>query len=196
MLISKFFFVYVGFLLFGILLSFFGYRLFKIFLAILGFFIGFLIFYKIGLSLFQKELTAIIIGIIAGSLISITFLLLYFLSIISAGIIFGFFIAYNVLPNGLELVLLVIFYAIFMIAGAIFAFYLQKGAIAISTSFIGAYLITISFLMIFGIVAPVNLKEFIEINSILSLNLKIIIIISTLIIGLLTFSYQVKIIKN
>ena len=195
MTISKFFFIYIWLLLFGILLSLYGYKIFKICIALLGFITGFIIFYKITFFICQKELISIIIGIIVGLIIGIILLFLYFTSIISSGAILGFFIAYNILPK-MDNILLIIFYIIFIITGAIFAFFLQKGVLIVSSAFIGAYFISLSIIMLFGIITPQNIKELLEINNLLSLNTKLIVITLTLILGLFSLFYQFKTIKE
>jgi len=194
-MLTKFFFVYLSFLLFGILLSFFGYKIFKIAIALLGFLMGFIISYKIGYMIFQTEIAGIITGLIVGIIIALLILFLYFFSIIIARFIFGFFIAYNILPK-MDGMLLIIFYLVFMISGGIFAFYLQKGIIAISSAFIGAYFIVISIIMMLGISTPQNIKELLDINTNLQLKIKIIIVCMTLLFGILTTFYQLKMSKN
>lgn len=195
MIISKFFIVYLSFLIFGILLSFFGYKIFKICIAILGFIIGFIICYKITFFIFQKELHALILGIIGGLIIGIILFFLYFVSLISAGAILGLFVAYNILPK-MDNILLIIFYIVFIISGSIFAFFLQKGIIIISSSFVGAYFIALSIIMLFGIVTPQNIIEVFNLSYVLNIKTKLIFILLTLIFGFLSLFYQLKISKR
>jgi hypothetical protein len=123
--------------LLGLIECFFGYRVFRIILAILGFFVG----AGIALQLIStnQPVLMVLVGIIGGLIGSLIFYYLYFIGTFLAGIAlgatFGSLLAanLNVAPN-----VTTILVAIGAIIGGMLGLVLSKYIIMLSTAFTGA----------------------------------------------------------
>jgi hypothetical protein len=122
-------------IVFGAVSCFFGYRIFRVVLSIIGFIIG----ASIGLSLTAEsaQLTQILAAMAGGAIGAIVMNALYFLGVVIAGALLGalavnlFLAALGVEPN-------VIFLIIGAVAGGAVALILNKLTIILSTAFSGA----------------------------------------------------------
>jgi hypothetical protein len=117
----------------GLLNCFYGYRIFKLFLVISGFVLGF----ALGASLVSNNQTAaIIVGLIGGLIGAGLMNLLYGLSVFVAGIVFGAVVTGALLSAlNMNAPLLIIVGAII---GAILALTLNKLMLILSTAFSGS----------------------------------------------------------
>lgn len=126
--------------LLGVLICFFGYRMFRFVLAIVGFIIGASFVAGFGFTLTDgKEIVVILIAAVAGGLIvGALFLFLYSAGVFLIGAIFGIllfsgiigFVNSNTSP---------ILYILPALVGGILALLLQKFMIILITSFTGAW---------------------------------------------------------
>ncbi|MCB9456603.1 MAG: DUF4203 domain-containing protein [Anaerolineaceae bacterium] len=122
----------------GLLSCFFGFRLFRIILALLGFLLGF----SLGLTLSggDQQVTAIIVGIILGIVGAVIFYALYFIGVALSGAVLGAFLAVTLMSalsidvNALGVVLVVVG----IILGAVVALAINKLMIILSTALSGA----------------------------------------------------------
>jgi hypothetical protein len=122
-------------MIFGILDCFFGYRIFRVVLSILGFIVG----ASIGMSLAADgtQATQLIAALIGGLIGAVVMNALYFVGIVIAGALLGallvniFLAALGVEPNALFLI-------IGAIVGGAVALVLNKFMIILSTGFSGA----------------------------------------------------------
>jgi uncharacterized protein DUF4203 len=122
----------------GLIACFYGYRMYRIVLAIAGFFIGFAI--GAALAAAQPELILILIGIVAGLIGAVLMWYLYVLGVIVAGGLLGAAVALtlitvlNIENSGLALVIGLVG----LIGGGLVAFWLKEPIIIVSTAFSGA----------------------------------------------------------
>lgn len=133
-------FLLVAVVLLGVLICFFGYRMFRFVLAIVGFIIGASFVAGFGFTLTDgKEIVVILIAAVAGGLIvGALFLFLYSAGVFLIGAIFGIllfsgiigFVNSNTSP---------ILYILPALVGGILALLLQKFMIILITSFTGAW---------------------------------------------------------
>lgn len=122
----------------GLLSCFFGFRLFRVILALLGFLLGF----SLGLALFggDQQVTAIIVGIILGIVGAAIFYALYFIGVALSGAVLGAFLAVTLMSalnidiNALGVVLVVVG----IILGTVIALAINKLMIILSTALSGA----------------------------------------------------------
>jgi hypothetical protein len=122
-------------LLAGILSCFFGYRLFRLVLAVFGFIAGALMASSVfGPSDTGPMLVAALVGGLVGALI---FFLAYFIGIALAGAALGATVANLAYPGDQAPSLLVI--VICSTVGAVAAMYLQRYVIIVATAFTGAW---------------------------------------------------------
>lgn len=133
-------FLLAAVVLLGLLICFFGYRMFRFVLAIVGFIIGASFVAGFGFTLTDgKEIVVILIAAVAGGLIvGALFLFLYSAGVFLIGAIFGIllfsgiigFVNSNTSP---------ILYILPALVGGILALLLQKFMIILITSFTGAW---------------------------------------------------------
>lgn len=133
-------FLLAAVVLLGVLICFFGYRMFRFVLAIVGFIIGASFVAGFGFTLTDgKEIVVILIAAVAGGLIvGALFLFLYSAGVFLIGAIFGIllfsgiigFVNSNTSP---------ILYVLPALVGGILALLLQKFMIILITSFTGAW---------------------------------------------------------
>jgi hypothetical protein len=131
----------------GIISCFFGYRLFRIVLAIFGFFFGGMMASSVfGLSNTSMMLIAWVVGGLAGAFILIV---AYFVGVALTGAALGAVIANLAFSTGGRdpSVLVVV---LFSIAGAIGATYLQRYFIIVGTAFGGAWTMIVGAMALVG----------------------------------------------
>ena len=122
-------------IVFGIADCFFGYRVFRVVLSILGFIVG----ASIGLSLVgpSTQTTQFVVALVGGLIGAIVINALYFLGIIIAGALLGALLV-NLLLAALGVEPNVILLVIGAIIGGAVALVLNKFTIILSTAFSGA----------------------------------------------------------
>lgn len=120
---------------FGLVDCFFGYRIFRLVLSIIGFIIG----ASIGLSLTAEsaQLTQILVALVAGLIGAVLMNALYFLGVVIAGALLGA-LAANLLLSALGVEPNAIFLVIGAVVGGVVALVLNKLTIILSTAFSGA----------------------------------------------------------
>lgn len=130
----------------GVVLLLWGYKVFRIYLAITGFITGFTTGFAIILSL-SDALLALIGGLLLGAIFAIAFYYLFLVGIFIIGFLIGSLI-------GLPFLFLIqeaaglIFMLIFGLIGGIFAIFIRKFIIILSTSWTGAGLIVTPFILL------------------------------------------------
>ncbi len=123
----------------GLLLLLYGYNLFRIFLALFGFLVGFSFGFGIGLATGEP----VLIALLAGAVGAILLYFLYWLGVFIIGGLVGVFLSLLIAPGSLELILVLFF------ACGILALFIQKAIIIFITSFQGAPMVISGFLWIF-----------------------------------------------
>jgi hypothetical protein len=120
---------------FGLVDCFFGYRIFRLVLSIIGFIIG----AAIGLALTAEsaQLTQILVAVVGGLIGAVLMNALYFLGVVIAGALLGA-LAANLLLAALGVEPNAIFLVIGAIIGGVVALVLNKLTIILSTAFSGA----------------------------------------------------------
>lgn len=176
-------------LLLGIVECFWGYRFFRIVLAIAGFFVG----AGIGIVLAgNAEQSIVILAAIVGGIIgAVLFYFLYFvgpfLAGIGLGITLGGILASDLHVSGNMAYLIVIVGAV---VGGILGLILSKYIIMLSTAFIGATQIVTAILMLLPgthIARPVG-----NIDLLLAQNTPILMSLSVLALGIIGFVVQAR----
>jgi len=122
----------------GLLLLLYGYKLFRIFLALLGFFVGFSFGYGVGLATGEP----VLIALLAGAVGAILLYFLYWLGVIIIGGAVGVFLSLLIAPGSFEMVLVM-----FFVCG-ILALFIQKAIIIFISSFQGAPMVISGFLWV------------------------------------------------
>lgn len=120
---------------FGILFLLYGYKLFKFFLAFIGFFIGFGIGAGIGALSDQLFIT----GLLGGILGALVFYALYKIGIFFLGVVIGGLIGLILMAMAEEMQPALLL--IFSIGGGIFALYVEKAIIILFSSYQGASIV-------------------------------------------------------
>lgn len=126
----------------GILTCFWGYRILKLSLGVLGFFAGAYAGWELGLSLAHPS-TGVALGfaLIGGLIGAVLYVWLFFLGIFLLGATAGSIVAAAFFSGTGHQVQPIVFFVISIIFGVL-ALVAQKFMIIISTAFSGAYLIT------------------------------------------------------
>jgi len=135
--------------LFGLLICFFGYKIFRIVLAILGFIIGASFIAGVGFTLTDgNEILVILIAGIAGGLVAAVILLfLYSAGVFLLGALFGISVFSGILML-INIDTSPLLYIMPAILGGIIALLLQKFMIILITSFAGAWIAVIGTLYV------------------------------------------------
>ncbi len=120
---------------FGLVDCFFGYRIFRLVLSIIGFIIG----ASIGLALTAEsaQLTQILVALVGGLIGAVLMNALYFLGVVIAGALLGA-LAVNLLLAALGVEPNAVFLVIGAVIGGVVALVLNKLTIILSTAFSGA----------------------------------------------------------
>ncbi len=173
----------------GLLSCFFGYRFFRIVLALLGFVVGF----GIGTALIASDqvVLEVIVGLIGGLIGAIIFYFLYVIGIIIAGAMLGGVVAQTLLLSlGVnDNTILLIGLVVGLIIGAFVAFVLNKWMIVVSTAFNGAAAILYGAALIFPGLLVFNPDNSIRLESPL-------VVIAWLLLGAIGAAYQISIYRN
>lgn len=130
----------------GIVLLLWGYKVFRIYLAITGFMYGFTIGFAVILSL-SDPMLALIGGLLLGAIFAIAFYYLFLVGIFIIGFLIGSLLGLPFLLLTQEATGLV-FMLLFALIGGIFAIFIRKFIIILSTSITGAGLIVTPFIWI------------------------------------------------
>ncbi|MEX0999478.1 MAG: DUF4203 domain-containing protein [Thermodesulfobacteriota bacterium] len=135
--------------LFGLLICFFGYKIFRLVLAILGFIIGASFLAGVGFTLTDgNEILIILIAGIAGGLVAAVILLfLYSAGVFLLGALFGISVFSGILML-INIDTSPLLYIMPAILGGIIALLLQKFMIILITSFAGAWIAVIGTLYV------------------------------------------------
>ncbi len=135
--------------LFGLLICFFGYKIFRLVLAILGFVIGASFIAGVGFTLTDgNEILIILIAGIAGGLVAAVILLfLYSAGVFLLGALFGISVFSGILIL-INIDTSPLLYIMPAILGGIIALLLQKFMIILITSFAGAWIAVIGTLYV------------------------------------------------
>jgi hypothetical protein len=147
--------------MFGVLLAFFGYRLFLVLLPIWGFFFGFFLgadtihwLFDYG---FLANITSWVVGFVVGAIFAVLSYLFYIVAVAIIAGSLGYFIAvYGLLALGLNTGFIVWLIGIVVGAALIFVtlrFNLAKWVIIIATSFLGAGTTFATLILLFNPVA-------------------------------------------
>lgn len=133
-------FLLAGAVLLGLLICFFGYRIFRFVLAVAGFIIGASFVAGFGFTLTDgKDILVILIAGIAGGLIAGALLLfLYSVGVFLVGAVFGILL-FSAILEVLDVNTSPILYIVPALAGGILALLLQRFMIILITSFTGAW---------------------------------------------------------
>lgn len=136
-------YVFIGLsILVGTLQCFFGYRIFKFILGLLGFLLGFALTVTIGFNFIQEQVLVLLLGLVGGFIGAAIMVALYFVGVFLTGSLFGGvlgIVLYAVTqsnPDPVAVLLLAV------IAGVI-ALIFQKVMIIVSTGFGGAWIVVI-----------------------------------------------------
>jgi len=138
-----------GAVLIGLIICFFGYRIFRFVLAVIGFIIGTSFVAGFGFTLTDgKDILVILIAGISGGLIFAAILLfLYSAGVFLVGVIFGILVSTGI-SGVLNLNTSPIFYVVPALAGGILALLLQRFMLILITSFTGAWVAVMGSLFI------------------------------------------------
>ena len=147
----------------GFVQCFFGYRFFRIILAVLGFFIGM----GIGASLVAnaQPVVVVLVSLICGAIGAILFYYLYFIGTFLAGIALGSSLAavlianFDVTPNTTTIVIV-----LGAVIGGILGILLSKYIIMLATAFTGSAELVYAVLLLFARVPAVSSVSAIEFN--------------------------------
>jgi hypothetical protein len=122
-------------IIFGIVACFFGYRIFRVVLSILGFIVG----ASIGMALVGEstQTTQFLVALVGGLIGAVVMNALYFLGIVIAGALLGALLV-NLLLAALGVEPNVVFLVVGAIVGGAVAVVLNKQMIILSTAFSGA----------------------------------------------------------
>ena len=131
--------IIIGFgIIIGVIECFFGYRIFKVILGLVGFLVGGALAVTIGYSVFQHEAVALLIGLIGGLIGAASMVALFFFGIFLIGAFLGvvlgsvLFAAAGNNPGPAVLLILAVF-------AGVMALIFKKFMIIVSTGFGGAW---------------------------------------------------------
>ncbi|HLY26853.1 MAG TPA: DUF4203 domain-containing protein, partial [Aggregatilineales bacterium] len=134
----------------GLVECFFGYKFFRILLAVAGFFIGAQLGASFALAHTSQSVVIVLIELITGVIGAVLFYYLYFVGFFLAGMGLGASVATVLAANlGLTQEVATVVVVIGAIIGGLLGFILSKYIIMISTAFIGATQIIAAAIMLF-----------------------------------------------
>jgi len=146
-------------ILFGAVQCFFGYRIFKIILGLMGFLIGGVLAAAMGFAIFEQEIIALVSGLVGGIIGAALMVVLYFVGIFLIGAFLGgvlgtvLFAVAETYPEPVVLLILAV------ITGVI-ALIFQKFMIIVATGFGGAWsVVTGIAYFTTGAIDPTNLES-------------------------------------
>ncbi len=130
-------------IIFGVLFCFFGYRLFKVILAIVGFIFGFVLTAGILYKFTNLTLISGLVGIVGGLIFAVLAFYLYFIGIFILGAYLGI-VVWSVISSVTGIVLPFWVAIVLAVLLGVLALVFQKFMIIVTTAFIGAYLIVVT----------------------------------------------------
>jgi hypothetical protein len=141
----------------GIIVCFWGYRIFKVALGIAGFIAGAVLFYNFG-AIYTSNLIVLVILAIFGGLIGASLsIAFYFIGIFLLGALAGWQIGF-LIATAINIEFIIIIPIITAIVIGILACFLQRPIIIISTALIGAWSVVTGGFYFFGSgIIPVDL---------------------------------------
>src|SRR5258708_28054745 len=178
--------------LFGLVECFFGYRFFRILLAIAGFFIGAQLGASFGVAHTTQSIVILLIEVITGIVGAVLFYYLYFVGFFMAGLALGASVATVLAANlGLSQDVTTVITVIGAIIGGVLGFVLSKYIIMISTAFIGATQIIAAALLLFvpGVGAVQN---FSDLQQRLGHNGTLIATVGIAVLAIFGFFFQIR----
>jgi hypothetical protein len=140
--------IFLG-IVFGAIECFFGYRIFKVILGIVGFFLGGAMAITAGNLIPQNELILFVMGFIGGVVGAVMMVWLYFIGVFFIGAMMGgiigttLFAAVQIYPGELTLF-------IFSICFGLLALIFQKFMIIIATAFVGSWHMVVGIACLIG----------------------------------------------
>jgi hypothetical protein len=190
--------LYIGIFLIlaGLLNCFFGYKLFKILLGVIGFIVGGYFTGRIVYSMTGNSTAAIVVGVIIGIIIALIAFFFYTGGVFIIGASFGAFIAlmFNFHVDSMIRVAIII---IFAVAGGVLAIVFQKFMVIISTSFGGGSCIAngllYSYYMLIGKTFSIGkYYNFIQRDTVIYISM----IAAALVIGIIGIIFQYRSTNN
>jgi hypothetical protein len=140
----------------GTIQCFFGYRLFKIVLGLTGFLFGAVLAANIGYAMSQKEVVALLSGLVGGFIGAALLVGLYFVGVFLIGALLGAVVGaalFATAGSNPEPVVLLILGVI----GGVVACIFQKFMIIVSTAFVGAWSVVLGIAhFVTGTIDPTN----------------------------------------
>jgi hypothetical protein len=142
----------------GAIQCFFGYRIFKVVLCLVGFILGGSIAASIGYAVSHQESISLLAGLIGGVIGAALMVTLYFVGVFLVGAFLGtilgtvFFTAAASNPNPAVLL-------IFAVVAGVIALFFQKFAIIVSTAFVGAWSVVTGIAYFAGLVDLTNIER-------------------------------------
>jgi hypothetical protein len=127
-------------ILIGALECFFGYRIFRIILGLIGFLIGAILGAAIGYSLSGDRIVSLLAGVVGGVIGASLLVALYFVGVFIVGALLGGVLSamlYTILNHDPALVVIIVL----AIIGGVIAIIFQKFMIIVSTSFSGSWVV-------------------------------------------------------
>jgi len=186
--------LYIGIFLIlaGLLNCFFGYKLFKFLLGVVGFIIGGYMSGRFVYSITQNEMASIIAGVIFGIVIAFISIFFYYGGVFIIGASLGAIIAY-LINFSVDPMLKIALFVVFIVAGGVLALVFQKLMIIISSSFGGSYLLVNGVLYCYLLMSSKHLGigkyfSFVQKNS----SFYITVLVSSLIVGVLGIIVQYR----
>jgi len=122
----------------GILYCFYGYRMFDLSLAVLGFVVFALLIGNFIFGVLENKAVALAAGFIGGILGAFLLVALYFIGVFLLGAVFGVLLGSLIMGGSAAPVI----FLLFGVVGGIFAILFQKFFVIISTAFLGAWGLT------------------------------------------------------
>ncbi|HOV12837.1 MAG TPA: DUF4203 domain-containing protein [Spirochaetota bacterium] len=196
MFISYEYILPIGLIILGIINCFFGYKLFKILLFIIGFVFAFYLSYKLMLNFTNDKTFLMVIGLIIGLVVGILSVFFYFSGVFLIGLLFGILVGLSLNIPFDEITRVAIIIGLGVIFG-ILCLIFQKYIVVVFTFFTVGFLIIHSFFYIYflyiGKKFPIeNIFFVIQKNT----TFYIIMLFFTLIFGILGILFQYKAFKK
>lgn len=184
------------FIIIGLVNGFYGYKLFKILLFIIGFMVSFYLIYKIGSNFIDDKTVVVIIGLILGLIIAILTLMFYFSGIFLVGVVTGIFLGLSLNIPFDQITKVVVIITLGIIIGLLSLIF-QKYMIIVITSFLGAFLVVNSLFYIYFLINGIettveNILIMVKNNTITY----IIMLFSTLVLGVIGILFQYRSFKK
>lgn len=190
--------VIIGIILaaFGVLSCFWGYKLFKVLLFIIGFGLTFYVSYRLLINFTDNIYIILIVGSILGLAVGILAVIFYFGGVFLIGALFGIIVGLSLNINFDEITKIAIIAALAVVFGVLCIIF-QKYLVVVFTSFTGGFIIVNSFFYFYYLLTGQTYDfekaiDLIQSNIILYL----IMLAVTLILGVIGILYQYKAFKK